>query len=505
MMCETRTPILELKNIMKAYDANVALKDAGLTVYPGEIHALMGANGAGKSTMIKIIAGAHRPNKGKIRLNGEEVSFNNPKDALRKGVAVVYQELSLVPHLTVSENIALSSDTVGKNGRYDWAESDRVAAKALKRLGKAGEGIGVRDKVGTLRADQMQMIEIARAIGQDASIILLDEPTSSLNFEETENLFEVIRELVKQGIAIIFVSHRMNEIREISDRISILRDGVLVVDGRPMSQISDDDIVTEMLGEKLETEEAKKVTAADMDSRDTLLSFGFEGSEREYKIHKGEIVGLAGLAGSGRSSVLRAIWGSSIRKDMHFKYMGQEFKPTKPSKSLKSQIAYVGENRAESGLFFGQPIVETIIMAHRNLGKSSVIHSKKEENIFKDVVQQVQIKLPSEDCSPSSLSGGNQQKLLFGRWIIDDAKLVLLDEPTRGVDVRTKEEIYQRIRSMANVNGAGVLMVSSELNELVMLCDKVIIMRDGYAENVLAGDEISEENIMRYITKASGT
>jgi ABC-type sugar transport system ATPase subunit len=190
---------------------------------------------------------------------------------------------------------------------------------------------------------------------------------------------------------------------------------------------------------------------------------------------------------------------------MHFKYMGQEFKPTKPSKSLKSQIAYVGENRAESGLFFGQPIVETIIMAHRNLGKSSVIHSKKEENIFKDVVQQVQIKLPSEDCSPSSLSGGNQQKLLFGRWIIDDAKLVLLDEPTRGVDVRTKEEIYQRIRSMANVNGAGVLMVSSELNELVMLCDKVIIMRDGYAENVLAGDEISEENIMRYITKASGT
>ena len=196
-MTEKKTPILELKNIMKAYDANVALKDAGLTVYPGEIHALMGANGAGKSTMIKIIAGAHKPNKGEIILNGEAVTFHNPKDALRKGVAVVYQELSLVPHLTVSENIAMSVDSVNKKGRYDWAESDRVAAAALKRLGKGGEGIGVRDKVGDLRADQMQMIEIARAIGQDASIILLDEPTSSLNFEETENLFAVIRELVK--------------------------------------------------------------------------------------------------------------------------------------------------------------------------------------------------------------------------------------------------------------------------------------------------------------------
>lgn len=504
-MSEMKTPILQLKNIMKAYDANIALKDAGLTVYPGEIHALMGANGAGKSTMIKIIAGAHKPNKGEIILGGNAVSFNGPKDALRKGVAVVYQELSLLPHLTVSENISMSVDSVGKKGRYDWAESDRVAEAALKRLGKGGEGIGIRDKVGSLRADQMQMIEIARAIGQNASIILLDEPTSSLNFEETENLFTVIRELAKQEIAIIFVSHRMNEIREICDRISILRDGVLVVDGRLMDQISDDDIVTEMLGEKLESETKDKASREEINSRQVLMSFGFENGGQDYEIHEGEIVGLAGLAGSGRSSVLRAIWGGSVRNDMHFAYMDKPFKPVTPSKSLKNKMAYVGENRAISGLFFGQPILETIIMGHRNLKKQWLIKNHGEENILRDVIRKIQIKIPDEDCTPSALSGGNQQKLLFGRWIIDDANLVLLDEPTRGVDVRTKEEIYQRIRSMAGENKAGVLMVSSELNELVLLCDKVIIMRDGKGENVLVGDEITEENMMRYIAHAEGT
>ncbi len=504
-MTENVKPILELKNIVKAYDANIALKNAGLTVYPGEIHALMGANGAGKSTMIKIIAGAHRPNDGEIIINGERVVLNNPRDALHKGIAVVYQELSLVPHLTVSENICLSVDSVGRGGRYNWAESDRIAAHALAKLGKAAEGINVHDKVSTLRADQMQMIEIARAVGQEASIVLLDEPTSSLNFEETENLFSVVREFAKHGIAIIFVSHRMNEIREICDRISILRDGVLVVDGRPMSDISDDDIVTEMLGEKLETSAVEKASREEVESRPPIISFGFDGQDDDYVIHEGEIVGLAGLAGSGRSSVLRAIWGGAPRGDMHFEYLGEEFVPTKPVKSLKQKMAYVGEDRALSGLFFGQPILETVIMGKRNANSRKLINNRRELEILRDVIDRVQIKIPSEDCSPSALSGGNQQKLLFGRWIIDDARLVLLDEPTRGVDVRTKEEIYQHIRSMAADNNAGVLLVSSELNELALLCDKVIVMRDGTGENVLYGDDITEENMMRYIIHTTGT
>ena len=504
-MTEMIKPILELINIVKTYDANIALKNAGLTVYPGEIHALMGANGAGKSTMIKIIAGAHRPDDGEIIINGERVVLNNSRDALHKGIAVVYQELALVPHLTVSENICLSVDSVGCGGRYNWTESDRIAAHALSKLGKAAEGINVHDRVSNLRADQMQMVEIARAVGQETSIVLLDEPTSSLNFEETEKLFSVVRELARHGIAIIFVSHRMNEIREICDRISILRDGVLVVDGKPMSEISDDDIVTEMLGEKLEMSAVKKATREEVESRPPVISFGFAAGVEDYVVHEGEIVGLAGLAGSGRSSVLRAIWGGTPRSDMHFEYLGEEFVPTKPVKSLRQKMAYVGEDRALSGLFFGQPILETVIMGNRNFNSYKLINNRRETRILRDVIEKVQIKIPSEDCSPSSLSGGNQQKLLFGRWIIDDAKLVLLDEPTRGVDVRTKEEIYQRISSMAADNRAGILIVSSELNELALLCDKVIIMRDGSGDNVLYGDDVTEENMMRYIIHSNGT
>ena len=239
--------------------------------------------------------------------------------------------------------------------------------------------------------------------------------------------------------------------------------------------------------------------------RQELLSFGFDGGKEDYVIHEGEIIGLAGLAGSGRSSVLRAIWGGKVRDDMHFSYMGEEYNPSRPSKALGKKMAYVGEDRAISGLFFGQPILETIIMGHRNLEKKAFVNDRQEENIFRDVIRKIQIKIPTEDCTPSSLSGGNQQKLLFGRWVIDEAKLILLDEPTRGVDVRTKEEIYQRIRSMAAENNAGVLVVSSELTELEILCDRVIVMRDGRGENVLVGDEITEENMMRYIAHAEGT
>jgi len=503
-MTADQTPILELKNIKKSYNAVQALKDAGLRVYPGEVHALMGGNGAGKSTLIKIIAGAHLPDEGEIILNGESIQFfKNPKDAMKHGIAVVYQELSLVLHLTVSENVALCDDSVSKAGRYDWGESDKIAEDALARLGTAAKGIKPRDVVANLRADQMQMVEIARAVGQDAKIILLDEPTSSLNFEETGTFFEMIRTLCDQGIAIIFVSHRMNEVRQLSDRITVFRDGCRVVDGVPMSEKTDDEIISDMLGQKLNPEAAAVRSGREKEKNKILLSFGFDGSDSEYSVHEGEIVGLAGLAGSGRSSVLRAIWGSSIRSDMHFDYMGKKYKPKRPSYALCRKMAYVGENRSESGLFFGQPSLETIIMAHRNLRRNPLVNDREELKIYKEVIDKIQIKINSATSSPGTLSGGNQQKLLFGRWIIDEQKLILLDEPTRGVDVRTKNEIYQRIRMMVAENNAGVLMVSSELEELVLLCDKVIIMRDGHAENVLYGDDITEANMMTYITAAS--
>lgn len=505
MLTIDQTPMFELRHVKKAYGANQALKDGSLRIYPGEVHALMGGNGAGKSTLIKIISGAHQADGGEVLLDGVQVNFKTPKEAMNKGIQVVYQELSLLPHLTVSENIALPSNEVVKNGVYNWKKSDELAWEALAKLGSATESIKPRDLVSDLRPDQMQMVEIARAVGQNARIILLDEPTSSLNFEETEKFFNSVRTLCKQGIGLIFVSHRMNEVRELSDRITVLRDGAVVIDGVPMSQKSDDEIISDMLGEKLNAQAKKEhVTGAFKDAKE-VLSMSFEGMEEEYTVHEGEIVGLAGLAGSGRSSILRTIWGIRPNKGIKLRYFGQSYQPQSPIKALRKKIAYISEDRSESGLFFGLSIRETVLLPHRNLTRKALVKDRAEEKLHSEIIDNVQIKVPDLDCTPGALSGGNQQKLLFGRWIADEAKLFLLDEPTRGVDIRTKHEIYQRVRSMVMANNAGALVVSSELEELVQLCDKVLIVREGQVEEVLYGADITENNMMSKITASGKT
>lgn len=495
---------MELRHITKSYGANQAIKDGNLRIYPGEVHALMGGNGAGKSTMIKIISGAHQADGGEMLFEGIPHSFKTPREAMDKGVQVVYQELSLLPHLTVSENISLPSSEVVRKGRYDWKKSDELAACALSKLGSATAGINPRDPVSRLRPDQMQMVEIARAVGQNAKIILLDEPTSSLNFEETEKLFESVRALCRQGIGVIFVSHRMNEVREMSDRITVLRDGVTVVDGAPMSTLSDEEIVNQMLGQKLNPEARKERRENAFKDAPEVLAISSD-DEREYTVHAGEIVGLAGLAGSGRSSLLRTVWGIRPRRDICLRYLGERYVPKSPSDALRRSIAYVSEDRSESGLFFGLSIKETVLMAHRNIGRGLVVRDREENRMHRDILDNVQIKVPSPDCMPEALSGGNQQKLLFGRWLPDSARLIMLDEPTRGVDIKTKHEIYQRIRRMVADNNAGALIVSSELEELELLCDKVLIIRDGHVANVLYGDDITENNMMSEITASGKT
>lgn len=505
MLTIDHSPIFELKHVTKSYGNNMAVKDGNLRIYPGEVHALMGGNGAGKSTMIKIIAGAHQADSGEILLEGKSVAFKHPKEAMDSGIQVVYQELSLLPHLTVSENIAMPSNDIVRHGIYDWKKSDALAAEALSRLGSTTADISPHDIVSELRPDQMQMVEIARAVGQNAKIILLDEPTSSLNFKETEKLFESIRGLCNAGIGIIFVSHRMNEVRELSDRITILRDGVVIVDGVPMSEKTDEEIVSDMLGEKLNAEEKKRKDSNAFESSAEVLSISFDGYDGELTVKEGEIVGLAGLAGSGRSSVLRTIWGTKPRSDIHLRYLGEEYKPKNPMHALKKKIAYISEDRSESELFFGQPIKETVLMAHRNLQRKLLVKNKSEDKLLGQIIGEVQIKVPTHECMPEALSGGNQQKLLFGRWITDEAKLLLLDEPTRGVDIKTKHEIYQRVRKMVEANNAGALVVSSELEELVLMCDKVLIIRDGHVEDVLTGDRITENNMMAEITASGKT
>lgn len=497
-------PILEMQNIVKIYGGTKALDNANLKIRLGEVHALMGGNGAGKSTIIGIIAGSKTADGGRILYQGEEIELKTPRDALQRGIAVVYQELSLIPHLTIAENIALIKEDVQKAKVFDQKKAEQSAQKALDMLGEAAEDLKPSDIVMNLRADQKQMVELARALSLDAKIILLDEPTSSLNFKETQQLFEVVRRLTKQGIGIIFVSHKMDELRQISDRITIFRNGQTVVDDAAMSEKTDEEIIADMLGRKMGSIETMDPHAyLEAEKNPELLNIKYDGIPLEISLHEGEVIGLAGLAGSGRSSLLRCIWGSDQRDDIHMTYLGKPFAPKNPKEALDLGIAYMHEDRNQGGLFHVLPMLETVVMPHRITEKQTLVNNRENEDIMTEAIEYLKIKIPDRSAVPGSLSGGNQQKLLFGRWVHVPPKVFLLDDPTRGVDVYTKQDIYKLIHGFAEENHSGVIVVSSELAELTYLCHKVFVMKDGTISGMLEGGEITEPTMMAHVTSSA--
>lgn len=498
-------PILEMKDIVKVYGGTKALNKASLKIRLGEVHALMGGNGAGKSTIIGIIAGAKRADGGSIIYDGTKVEFKTTRDALKKGIAVVYQELSLIPHLTIAENIAIIRDEVQDSKVFKWKDSCQNAQEALDMLGEATEGLSPTDVVKDLRADQKQMVELARALSVGAKIVLLDEPTSSLNFQETQQLFGIIRKLCNQGIGIIFVSHKMDELRQIADRITIFRNGETVVEGALMSEKTDVEIITDMLGRKMDAVEVMDSEAyLEAEKAPEIFRIKYDELKSEIVLHEGEIIGLAGLAGSGRSSLLRCIWGADRRENLHFYCQGnKKYEPKSPKDALRNGIAYISEDRNLGGLFHALPMLETIIMPYRICNERILVKDDDENEIFNEAINHLKIKVPDRSAIPGSLSGGNQQKLLFGRWMKNTPKIFLLDDPTRGVDVYTKQDIYRLIKNFAKKNKTGVFVVSSELAELSYLCHKVYIMRDGIPRGMIEGKEINEPNMMAHVTSSS--
>ena len=500
------TPILEMQNIDKIYGGTKALDSACLKIYPGEVHALMGGNGAGKSTIIGIIAGARRADGGKIIYDGKEVVFHNPREALQKGIAVVYQELSLIPHMTIAENIAMIREDVHKKKTFDWKSANKNAQAALDLLGEAAVDLHPSDVVADLRTDQKQMVELARALSLDAKVLLLDEPTSSLNFQETQLLFDVVRNLRDKGIGIIFVSHKMDELRQIADRITIFRNGQTVTEGVMMADKSDEDIIADMLGRRMDAIDVMDPTECKVvEKNPELLHIKYDTSKSEITLHEGEIIGIAGLSGSGRSSLLRCLWGSDKRPDVKFTFQGKAYKPKNPKDALAKDFAYIGEDRKGGGLFRVLPMHETIIMPYRVANNTKIIKDGPEDKIFDDAIAQLKIRILTRDAGPNSLSGGNQQKLLFGRWLNHPPKVFLLDDPTRGVDVYTKQDIYTLVKNNAKEHKAGVLVVSSELAELSYMCHKVYIMKNGKPVGMIEGEEINEANMMAYVTSSKLT
>ena len=525
-------PILEMQGITKTFNGFNALQDVNLTIYPGEVHALMGENGAGKSTLMKILAGAYIADRGEIRIDGQAIKMTNPGQARELGIAIIYQELNLAPNLTVAENIFMGSELT-KGGTF--IDQNAMRSKASQVLENLDASFEAGDLVSTLSIAEQQQVEIARALKDRSRILVMDEPTAALSDRETEKLFEVVHRLRKEGIAIIYISHRMEEIYALADRVSVIRDGGYI-GSLEKSEISAERLVEMMVGRPLQDlyEHKRQTNPGSVVLEVTNLSDGRKKvKSASFKLHAGEIVGLAGLVGAGRTELARLIFGADPKMSGEIKLEGRPLNISEPSNAIKSGIAYVPEDikeqhllnisspddaieagiayvpedRKNLGLFLEMSSGENITLNVLDReAKAGIINSKSLAQVVIDAIQNLGIRLASPSIRAMDLSGGNQQKLLLARWLAINPKVLLLDEPTRGVDIGAKSEIYRIISDLA-ANGVAILMISSELPEIVGMSDRVLIMRAGSLVGEVGGstgEKITQENIMAYATGARG-
>ncbi|SMO40796.1 sugar ABC transporter ATP-binding protein [Paracoccus laeviglucosivorans] len=487
-------PILEMRNISKTFGPIKALKDVSLTVMRAELHALMGENGAGKSTLMKILSGAYKADPG-----GHVTIEGKPQAEAAGAVAVIYQELSLAPNLTVAENMFLGREIATK-GVVDRATTRKRAQPILDRLGVR---FSARTRVEDLSLGERQMVEIARALTTDARLIVMDEPTTSLSARETERLFDVIAKLKADGIAIIYISHRMEEVYALADRCSVLRDGVFI-GTLDRAELSAQRLVQMMVGRDLNSFYKKQHVASADHSGTPLLSVrdmaGGPVRGCSFDLYRGEVLGIAGLVGSGRTELARLIYGADPRTSGNVMLDGQAVDTSAPRASLDAGIAYLTEDRAKLGLFLDMSILENVNIGviQQDAKQAGLLDFRAAAKRAGDAIKALSVKAPSARMPAGGLSGGNQQKVLIARLLETGPKVVILDEPTRGVDVGAKSEIYKLIDQLAR-KGVGVIMISSELPEIIGVADRVLVMREGHIAGEVA-DPISQEAIMELST-----
>ncbi len=490
--------VLEMRNITKSFPGVKALNKVNLNINNGEVHALLGENGAGKSTLMKILAGIHTADEGEVIFNGEKITFRTPQEASEKGILLIHQELSLVNELSIAENIFLGNLPKKYINVIDKAELKKRSRKALDRLDCH---FSVDELVGNLTVAQQQMVEIARALVYNPKLIIFDEPTASLTETEKEILFKNIRQFKEQGIASIYISHRLEEIIEITDRITVLRDGEKTGE-RLTKSITQDDIVELMIGRKINkklTEGVHKDLGKEVIKVNNITS-GDTFTNISFSISEGEILGLYGLIGAGRTEVAESIFG--IRKinsgDIFFE--GKEQKISNSNKAVKLGIGFVPENRKEQGLILEMSCKDNMTLASLNkVSRQGVINSKREKSTFNEYVELLSISTPGPLQPVINLSGGNQQKIVIGKWINSNPKLLILDEPTRGIDIGSKTEIHKLIHELAS-QGFAILVISSEMLEIMAVSHKVITMYEGRATGEFHDKEITEANLIRGIS-----
>ncbi|EIM24706.1 sugar ABC transporter ATP-binding protein [Microvirga lotononidis] len=498
------TPILEMRDISKTFPGVRALTNVSLTVYPGEIHALMGENGAGKSTLMKILSGAYQADPGgEIRINGQPVVIDGPLTARHHGISIIYQELSLAPNLTVAENMLLGREH--KSGpMVDRRSMEKACRTVLERLGVQFKAT---TKVSELSMAERQLVEIARALIANSRILVMDEPTTSLSSRETEAMFALIRQLRAEGLAIIYISHRMAEIYELAERVSVLRDGSYV------GTLVGDEISAERLVQMMVGRDLSSFYKKDHDAHQSRgpvmfavrnMGDGVRVHDCSFELHEGEVLGIAGLVGAGRTELARLIYGADPRTSGEVFLQGNRLSIDEPDDAIHSGVVYLTEDRKHLGLFLDLTVRDNVNVnvLSRDSRAGGVLNMKVAKQRAAAAIRALGIRVAGDVVPVGSLSGGNQQKVLLSRLLETKPKVLILDEPTRGVDIGAKSEIYRLIDSLAR-NGVGVIVISSELPEVVGICDRVLVMREGRLEGEVGGaghPPMTQENIIAIAT-----
>jgi ribose transport system ATP-binding protein len=497
-------PLLEMRGIVKRFPGVLALGGVDLDVRAGEVHCLLGQNGAGKSTLIKILSASYQPDEGEILWEGRPVALSHPQSAMALGISTIYQELDLVPGLSVAENIFLGHE-LSKGGMSQRGQTNRAAAALLERLGH-GE-IPVTREVGRLSPAAQQIVSMARALSHDTRLLILDEPSAVLDQGEVDNLFRVIRELTAQGVAVVYISHRLEEIRQVGDRITVLKDGSTVATGLDARTTPTSELIRLMTGRSIEyvfpqrPEEARTFTDPVLEVRDLALAGVFSGVD--LTVHAGEIVGLAGLVGAGRSEIIETLYGARRASAGTVTVAGRTLRRGSVSAAVDAGVGLAPEERKSQGLLLDQAVYRNITVSSlRRFSRFGMLDSRGERRRAQVLTSSLDVRPHGVDRMVRLLSGGNQQKVVLARWLLRECRVLLLDEPTRGVDVGARSEIYMLVRTLAD-SGVAVVVVSSEVEEVLGLADRVLVVREGHIVHEGPATEIDEARVLDLVMEGN--
>ncbi|HAX17764.1 MAG TPA: D-xylose ABC transporter ATP-binding protein [Actinobacteria bacterium] len=494
----TNNIFIELKNIKKIFPGVVALEDVNFDVGYGEVHALVGENGAGKSTLIKILGGVYQPDAGEIIIEGKKESITNTSTAQRLKIAVIYQEFNLIPDLSVAENIFIGREPKIAKSFINWKKINNDASEIMKKL---DININPRKFISELSVAEKQMIEIAKSLSMDAKLIIMDEPTATLTEKEVVKLFSIIKELKKKNVSIIYISHRLDEAFQLSDRITVLRDGKKIETKKTM-ETNQDEIVSLMVGKVVKnyfSEEREKPDESKVVME--IKNYNIAGTvyDMNFKLYQGEILGFAGILGSGIHHLLRSLYGATQKTSGEVYFEERKVEIRKPSDAIKLGIGYVTEDRKGEGLLNDMSVLQNIsiiIIKMLTFFKGLLIREKKELEMFNDIAEELDIKYANINQRIIYLSGGNQQKIIMGRTLVSNCKVLILLEPTRGIDVGAKTEIYTLINQCVE-RGDAIIMISSELPELLGVADRIMVMRDGRVVDILDKENATQESVIK--------